>query len=134
MPEQNIDEQDQAGDGDATDAGEQQEHDTFPRSYVEQLRQEAAEHRTRAAELETQLSESKQALWTARVAATGLLRDPSALPYAEDLLEDSEALTEAARALVTDKPYLASVGGNAGQGRHSDQSAGQSISGLLAQL
>jgi hypothetical protein len=67
----------------------------------------------RIAELEAALTEvttnaeaRAQALFTARVDATGLTLDPTALPYDAALLDDSEALSAAIEALLVAKPLL----------------------------
>lgn len=78
--------------------------ETFPRSYVERLRRENAEHRTKA----KRADELAAQLFTARVAASGRLADPADLPYAEALLDDDGALNAAIDELVRAKPHLAS--------------------------
>lgn len=88
--------------------------ETFPREYVEKLRQEAADARVKAKKAD----ELAQALFVARVAATGRLADPSDLPFNADLLDDAQQLTAAIDALLDAKPHLASrtPRGNIGQG------------------
>ena len=90
------------------------EPDTFPRSYVDKLRKEAADARVKvkdrddlAARLHTQL-----------VAANGRLADPSDLPFDEAHLEDADALNAAVDDLLARKPHLASRRpvGDIGQG------------------
>lgn len=78
--------------------------ETFPRDYVEKLRQEAAEARTRAKKADDLARE----LFHAKVAATGLLADPTDLPFDEKLLADHPALEAAIEDLVGRKPHLAS--------------------------
>lgn len=92
----------------------QTQPDTFPRAYVEQLRQENGRYRLRA-ERSDELAER---LHAAQVAATGRLADPTDLPYDETLLDDPAALTAAIDALLATKPHLASrrPTGNIGQG------------------
>src|SRR5688572_6233589 len=63
--------------------------ETFPRSYVEKLRDESAKHRQRASDRDT----LAQRLHGALVAATGRLADPSDLTFDEDHLTDPDALT-----------------------------------------
>lgn len=103
----------------APDASEAQEapqdaQETFPRAYVERLRQEAAEARTRAKKAD----EYARELFTARVAATGRLADPTDLPFDAGHLDSPDALNAAIDALLDAKPHLASrvPRGNVGQG------------------
>ena len=105
--------------GTAPDASEAQEapqdaQETFPRAYVEKLRQEAAEARTRAKKAD----EYARELFAARVAATGRLADPTDLPFDAGHLDSPDALNAAIDALLDAKPHLASrvPRGNVGQG------------------
>ena len=88
--------------------------ETFPRSYVEKLRKEAAGHRDRA----KRTDDLAARLHTALVDATGRLADARDLPFDESHLEDAGALTGAIDALLADKPHLATrkPSGNIGQG------------------
>ncbi len=88
--------------------------DLFPREYVEKLRREAAESRTKA----KRADELAERVLRLEVAATGRLADPADLPYDVALLDDPEALTAAIDALLTAKPHLASrrPRGNVDQG------------------
>lgn len=89
--------------------------DTFPRSYVEKLRKESAEYRTRAQKADALAAE----LWSARVAASSRLADPSDLPMPEGAdPTDSEAITEAINSLLETKPHMAArvPRGDVGQG------------------
>ena len=84
-------------------------------TYVERLRRESAEHRTRAAKAD----ELAAALWSARVSATGRLADPTDLPMPEDVDPlDGEAVEAAVADLLERKPHLGArvPRGNAGQG------------------
>lgn len=103
------------------------EGDTFPRDYVEKLREESAGHRTRAKAAEEALAPTQQRLHAALVAATGRLADPSDLPFDAAHLEDEAALTSAIDALIEGKPHLASrrVVGDVGQGAGGDGSPGE---------
>lgn len=89
------------------------EPETFPLSYVKELRQEAAEHRVKAKDRD-QLAER---LHVALVAATGRLADPTDLPFDEAHL-DEDALMAAIDELLARKPHLASRRpmGSVGQG------------------
>lgn len=88
--------------------------ETFPRSYVEKLRKEAAGHRDRA----KRADDLAARLHTTLVEATGRLADARDLPYEESHLDDPVALSEAIDALLADKPHLATRKpmGNIGQG------------------
>ena len=88
--------------------------ETFPREYVEKLRQEAAEARVKAKKAEGYA----QALFAARVAATGRLADPSDLPFDETLVDDLPAMEAAIDALIAQHPHYATrkPRGDVGQG------------------
>lgn len=104
------------------------EPDTFPRSYVERLRQESAEARVRA----QRTDELAQRLHGALVSATGRLADPTDLVFDEAHLEDDVALNAAIDDLLARKPHLGSrvPRGDVGQGV-SDVSATVDLAGLL---
>jgi len=107
----------ESGDGQETTSSTEtaeEEPETFPREYVEKLRDESAKHRTRA----QRADDLGQRLHTALVAATGRLADPSDLPFEESHVDDAEALTAAIDELLLRKPHLASrrVTGDVGQG------------------
>ena len=78
--------------------------DLFPREYVERLRRENAEARTKA----KRADELAERAFRLEVAATGRLADPSDLPYDAALVDDPAALTAAIDALLAAKPHLAS--------------------------
>lgn len=94
------------------------EGDTFPRSYVEDLRKENADHRTKAKAAEERADTLAERLHTALVAATNRLENPADLPYDAEHLEDADKLNAALDALLADRPYFAKrvVKGDAGQG------------------
>lgn len=79
------------------------EPETFPRSYVEELRAEAAEHRVKAKRAE----EYAEEVFLSRVSALGKLADPTDLPFAAELLEDRSAMEAAVDELIATKPHLA---------------------------
>ena len=88
--------------------------ETFPREYVEKLREESAKHRTRAADRD----DLAQRLHVALVTAAGRLADPSDLAFDEVHLADPQALGNAIDVLLARKPHLASrrPSGDVGQG------------------
>lgn len=96
------------------------EPDTFPRSYVEELRQENGRYRQRA----QRGDELAHRLHTELVKATGRLADPTDMAFDETHLDDPEALTAAIDELLESKPHLASrrPSGDIGQGQRGPAS------------
>lgn len=93
--------------------------ETFPREYVEKLRQENGKYRQRASEADSLANR----LHTELVRATGRLADPTDLPFDADHVADAGKMSAAIDALLEAKPHLASrrpigdIGqGNRGQG------------------
>lgn len=80
-----------------------EEPETFPRDYVEKLRQENGKYRQRAGEADS----LAQRLHTELVRATGRLADPTDLPFDADHLADADKMVAAIEALLTRKPHLA---------------------------
>lgn len=103
--------------------------ETFPRSYVEKLRQEAAEARVKA----KRADELARELFTAKVTATGRLADPSDLAFDEALVADDDALSAAITTLLDKKPHLASrtPRGDVGQGPTGGNSGDVNLAALL---
>ncbi|WCS17538.1 hypothetical protein MML61_22505 [Mycobacterium marinum] len=95
-------------------ATEAEEPETFPRSYVEELRQENGRYRQRA----QQADQYAQRLHTELVRATGRLADPTDLPFNADHLDDQDSLTAAIDELLVRKPHLVNrrPTGDIGQG------------------
>jgi hypothetical protein len=109
------------------------EPETFPREYVEQLRREAAEARTRAALTDAAATRLVSAL----VRLDGRLVDPTDLAASDDLLDEDglpspEKVTAAVDRLLALKPHLASrrPAGTIPQGATSEP-AGAPLAGLL---
>ena len=76
---------------------------SFSREYVQELRSEAAEYRTRAKTADT----LREALWAERVKADGRLVDADDLPMPDDADPlDADAVSAAVDALVERKPHL----------------------------
>ncbi len=123
-PEDVVDETEQTGE--TTD--EQAEPETFPREYVQQLRDENAKYRQRAGRSDDLAAR----LHTALVTATGRLADPSDLPYDEAHVDDAEALAAAIDDLIARKPHLATrrPSGDVGQGATPDVGS-VSLAGIL---
>jgi len=80
--------------------------ETFPRNYVDKLRRQNAEHRKRATAAAEETDRLARALFTERVAALGLLADPTDLAYDADVLDSPDALQAATEALLADRPHL----------------------------
>lgn len=120
---------------------EDQEPDTFPRSYVEELRVESAAHRVRAKELEAAHEGLQSALQALAVEhyARGVLTDVAALQWSDELagddgLPDGDKIRAAAEQLVAERPSLGRPGGQVLQGAHGEQAQGFSwgvLSGLV---
>ena len=90
------------------------EPETFPRDYVEKLRDENAKYRQRAG----QADELAKRLHRLMVERTGRLADADDLPFDQAHLDDEDALNTAIEDLLARKPHLASrrVVGDVGQG------------------
>lgn len=114
--------EDKTGTGEGKPSGDP---DTFPRSYVEELRTESAAHRTRAAGM----AEELHAL---RVASLGILQDPTDLPPGEGL-DTMDAVRAAVDDLVTRKPHLKvrRITGDIGQ---HEQQGDPPSAGLLGRM
>jgi len=103
---------------------EEQEEQSFPLTYVQELRQEAAEHRTRAARADTYRDALRAAVLDA--ASAGALREP--LPWSDDYdnpetgLPDAERIAAAVEELAAAKPWLAKPSGDVGQGFRGEES------------
>jgi hypothetical protein len=106
-----------------------EEPDTFPRSYVEELRQENGKYRQRA-----QRSDAyAQRLHVELVRATGKLADPTDLEFDESHLDDADALAAAVDELLARKPHLASrrPTGEIGQGASPSAASSVDLAALL---
>lgn len=102
------------------------EPDTFSRAYVEELRQEAAKHRTNSKKSD----ELSKRLVTSYVDATGRLHDSRDLTFSDDLMGDDgfpdpAKVNAAVEALIKDRPHLARIRpvGDVGQGVTGEQPA-----------
>src|SRR3954452_14712225 len=122
----NIDDPETLHDG--AQSGEDPE--TFPRAYVEELRQENGKYRQRAQKGDVYA----QRLHTELVRATGKLADPTDIPFDETHLDDPDALTAAVDDLLARKPHLASRRpvGDIGQGA-SDTTSNVDLAAILRQ-
>lgn len=129
LVETQEDAQDAQEDAQETQEDAQEDAETFPRAYVEKLRQEAAEARVRAKKADDLARE----LFTARVAATGRLADPNDLPFDDALLADLPALEAAIDELVAQHPHYAArrPRGDVGQGATGSDAGTVNLAGLL---
>lgn len=128
-----------ATDNDSGESDRGSEPDTFPRSYVEQLRRESAGYRDKAKQAAEEADQANayaegfmRRLHTALVAATGKLADPADLEFDAEHLMDEDNLNAAIDALIADKPYLKArrVAGDVGQGNRGE-AAGFSLLDVL---
>lgn len=120
---------DDGGSSESDETTEPDETDTAP---VARARRQAARYRRELRDVESERDELAAALWTERVAALGVLADPTDLPHDPDALHDPDRLRELAHELVAAKPHLRSrrIRERAGQGE-GDGSGTVSLSGLL---
>lgn len=112
------------------DGGEDQP-ETFPRQYVEELRTENARYRTQAKTADG----LAQRLHVALVAATGSLADPTDLPFDAEHIDDADKLAAAIDDLLERKPHLKSrrVVGDVGQGDRGKSAESVDLSAMLRQ-
>ena len=96
-----------AGNNDAEgDAGGPTATNDTPADVLAATRRQAAAYRRRLRESERRADDLAGRLFTERVAALGILADPADLPYDAALLDDVDALRDAAEALVAERPHL----------------------------
>lgn len=105
------------------------DQDTFPRAYVEQLRAESAKYRTKSQSADA----LAHRLHVELVRGTGRLADPSDLPFDQSHIDDPAALEAAIEELIKNKPHLASrkPRGDIGQGASTQTAATVDLLGLL---
>lgn len=123
--------------GTETQEEAQEEPESFPRAYVEELRAESAANRVKGKRAEA-LEGALQALAVQHY-ARGVLADTTALQWSaelagEDGLPDGGKIKSAAEALVAARPSLGRPQGNVLQGDHGAIGTGFSwgvLSGLV---
>ena len=103
-----------------------------PAAPLARARRQAARYRRELRDVESERDELAAALWTERVAALGVLADPTDLPHDPDALHDPDRLRQLADELVARKPHLRSrrIRERAGQGE-GEGTGTVSLSGLL---
>src|SRR5690625_386213 len=123
------------------DQGDDQRHDddqgnddTFPRSYVQRLRERSNGYRLQLRERESEVDKLQRQLFAERLQRLDLVVDHDAVPYDPALLDDDDALQEHIEGLLAAKPYLRKrkVSGNIGQ--HSSNGVGGSSVSLMDKL
>lgn len=114
---------------DTSETPEDPEPETFPREYVENLRQENGKYRQRAQHADGLATR----LHTELVRATGRLADPSDLPFDPEHLNDADKLNADITDLLESKPHLATrrPTGDIGQGQRGSTSSGFSLLDML---
>ena len=106
------------------------ENETFSREYVQELRSEAAEYRTRAKSAD----KYREALWAERVKADGRLVDADDLPMPPDADPlDETSVSAAVDELIERKPHLKrrEATGVVGQGLTDPQDNSVSLTSWL---
>src|SRR5690625_2805680 len=119
---------------DQRDDDDQGNDDTFPRSYVQRLRERSNGYRLQLRERESEVDKLQRQLFAERLQRLDLVVDHDAVPYDPALLDDDDALQEHIEGLLADKPYLRKrkVSGNIGQ--HSSNGVGGSSVSLMDKL
>src|SRR5690625_121873 len=113
---------------------DQRDDDTFPRSYVQRLRERSNGYRLQLRERDSEVETLQRQLFAERLQRLDLVIDHDAVPYDPALLDDDDALQEHIEGLLADKPYLRKrkVSGNIGQ--HSSNGVGGSSVSLMDKL
>ncbi|UHJ58036.1 hypothetical protein LT337_15665 [Mycolicibacterium fortuitum] len=125
----NAEESDQVADAGNVADQDESDPETFPREYVEKLRQENGKYRQRAGEADALATR----LHTELVRATGRLADPTDLPFDADHLADADKMIGAIDELLEAKPHLATrrPTGDIGQGQRGPASGSFSLLDIL---
>lgn len=116
--------------------GEQLDGDTFPRSYVEKLRDESHGYRTERNAAVERVAALTAAVWDQQLTLDGRLADNTDIAMPEDFDGDPESVTAAVTELLESKPHLAArrAGGDIGQhSSNADTNSGSfSFTGAMA--
>ena len=110
-----------AGGPDDDQPADDDDAETFPRSYVERLRRENQRYRDQAGHAD----DYAHRLHTELVRATGRLADPTDVAFDAEHLADADQLDAAITALLDAKPHLAArrPAGDIGQGNRGTPGA-----------
>src|SRR5690625_2035786 len=81
-------------DDDQRDDDDQGNDDTFPRSYVQRLRERSNGYRLQLRERESEVDKLQRQLFAERLQRLDLVVDHDAVPYDPALLDDDDALQE----------------------------------------
>lgn len=123
----------EASEGITEDTDTSTELDEATQENLRKLRSESKNLRERAKAAEARADELARALFTARVAATGLVANAAEIPFDADVLDDADALTAAIETAIADRPYIKArkVYGDAGQGDRGNVTGPKDFSGLF---
>ena len=118
---------DQRNDDEGDD--DQRDDDTFPRSYVQRLRERSNGYRLQLRERESDVDTLQRQLFAERLQRLDLVIDHDAVPYDPALLDEPNALQEHVEQLLDAKPYLRKrkVSGNIGQHSNTSDKGGFSL-------
>lgn len=118
---------DQRNDDEGDD--DQRDDDTFPRSYVQRLRERSNGYRLQLRERESEVAALQRQLFTERLQRLDLVVDVDAVAFDPALLDEPNALQEHVEQLLDAKPYLRKrkVSGNIGQHSNTSDKGGFSL-------
>lgn len=121
QPEEQQQQEQQPGDQDQEQQqdGDQLEGDTFPRSYVEKLRNESQGYRTERNAAAERVAALTAAVWDQQLTLDGRLADNTDLSMPDDFDGKPETVTAAVTALLEAKPHLAARRANGDIGQHN---------------
>lgn len=135
MSDTDLTDTDVIEDDTTTDDTEQTGPDTDEQTQetLRKLRSEGKNLRERMKAAEHRADELARALFSARVAATGLVENPAEIAFDADVLDDTEALAEVIDAAIVARPYIKArkVSGDAGQGQRGNPAGPQDFSSLF---
>lgn len=120
---------DQREDEDQREDDDQGEDDTFPRSYVQRLRERSNGYRLQLRERESDVAALQRQLFAERLQRLDLVVDADAVAFDPALLDEPNALQEHVEQLLDAKPYLRKrkVSGNIGQHSNTSDKGGFSL-------
>lgn len=120
---------DQREDEDQREDDDQGEDDTFPRSYVQRLRERSNGYRLQLRERESDVAALQRQLFAERLQRLDLVVDVDAVAFDPALLDEPNALQEHVEQLLDAKPYLRKrkVSGNIGQHSNTSDKGGFSL-------